>query len=173
MLVTLCVGAAAACAPPGGSTSEAVGDARLRGAVPVPSGARATRVIRTIDGDSLVLAGVGRARLIGVDAPEVRGGAECYGFEATEFARRTLPPRRRVRFARGREARDRYGRALVYVWLGDGRSFNAMLVEGGYATVLTIPPNDRYARRFRVLAREARRARRGLWSRDACAGDRQ
>ena len=55
----------------------------------------------------------------------------------------------RVRYVLGEERRDRYGRPLVYLWLADGRSFNAMLAEGGYARTLTIAPNDRYAARLR------------------------
>jgi micrococcal nuclease len=124
--------------------------------------------VRVIDGDTLVLAGLGSTRLIGVDAPEVRGRAECFAGEAAAFVRRLVPAGSTVRFLLGEDQRDRYGRGLVYVWLPDGRSLNAVLLEGGYATVLTIPPNDRYARLFRRLEREARRERRGRWS-EACA----
>ena len=52
------------------------------------------------------------------------------------------------------ERRDDYGRLLAYVYLGT--SFvNAELVGRGYATTLTIAPNDRYAGQFARL--EARR----------------
>ena len=134
----------------------------------MPAAARTARVVRVIDGDTVVLGGVGTSRLIGVDTPEVRDRPQCYGAQASEFARRALPHGSTARYAHGEERRDRYGRALVYLWLEDGRSFNAMLVEGGYATALTIPPNDRYAKRFKALAREARRTGRGRWS--ACRG---
>jgi len=40
---------------------------------------------------------------------------------------------------------------------------NAELVRQGYAQVATIPPNVRYADRFRQLHQEAREARRGCW----------
>ena len=112
----------------------------------------------------MVLAGVGRARLIGVDTPEVYGGAECFGSEASAYTKEQLGGEP-VRYAVGREARDRYGRLLVYVWLLDGRSFNAQLVGLGYARVLTIRPNDRYAAAFGRLSRAARRSRSGLWGR--------
>ena len=68
-----------------------------------------------------------------------------------------------MRFTVGREDRDRYGRLLVYVWLADGRSFNAGWWPAGYARALTIPPNDDYAGRFVGLAREARSRDVGLW----------
>jgi micrococcal nuclease len=66
------------------------------------------------------------------------------------------------------EERDRFGRLLAYVLrVDDGRFVNAELVRGGYARTLTIPPNVRHAARFAQLARDARRAGRGLWR--ACA----
>ena len=128
---------------------------------------RHATVTRVVDGDTVVLSGLGKARVIGVDTPEVHGGAECFGREASAYAERVLRGRR-VRYRLGIEPRDRYGRALVYLWLADGRFFNAMLVRDGRAQPLTIPPNVEYAGRFVRLAREARRAGRGLWS--ACSG---
>ena len=120
-----------------------------------------------MDGDTFELGGVGKVRLIGVDTPEVYGGVECYGREASAYAKRQLAGRR-VRYTVGREARDRYGRLLAYVWLEDGRSFNALLVSGGYAEPLTIPPNDEYADAFVRLSRRARDRAVGLWSPTAC-----
>ena len=124
-------------------------------------------VARVVDGDTVVLSGLGRSRLIGTDTPEVHGRRECFGAQASAFAERVLRGRR-VRYAIGVQPRDRYGRALVYVWLRDGRLFNELLVAGGYARSLTIAPNVRYASRFRRRAQEARAAGRGLWARDAC-----
>ena len=119
-------------------------------------------VERVVDGDTVELAGRGKARLIGVDTPEVHGERECFGGEASAFTKREVEGRR-VRFTVGREARDRYGRLLVYVWKADGQSLNAQLVAGGYARTLTIPPNDRYADRFARLSRDARDRGAGLW----------
>lgn len=128
----------------------------------VPGDTRNALVERVVDGDTVVLAGRSKARLIGVDTPEVFGGRECFGLEASAYAKRTLEDVP-VRYTVGREPRDRYGRLLVYVWLPDGRSFNALLVARGYARPLTIRPNDRYARVFVRLARQARTAHAGLW----------
>jgi micrococcal nuclease len=80
-----------------------------------------------------------------------------------------LPPRTRVRYRLGVDRRDRYGRAPAYLWLRDGRMFNELLAERGYATPLTIPPNVDYANRFAAAARRAREAGRGLWR--ACVRD--
>ncbi len=59
------------------------------------------------------------------------------------------------------QARDRYGRLLAYVYVGDVM-VNAELVRLGYAQVMTVPPNVRYQAVFLKLQREAREAGRGL-----------
>lgn len=91
------------------------------------------------------------------------GGSECFGRAASDFTGRVLRPGTRVRYRLGVEPRDRYGRALAYVWLRDGRMVNELLAERGYVQPLTIPPNDELAPRFLAAARQARRERRGLW----------
>jgi micrococcal nuclease len=126
-------------------------------------------VVSVTDGDTIRLSGIGKVRLIGIDTPEVYGHAECYGAAASEFTKRLLPPGRTVRYRLGREERDRYGRALAYVWLDDGTFVNRLLAARGYATPLTIPPNDDYASTFVKAAREARRKGIGLWANAACA----
>lgn len=141
-----------------------------------PSSATEARVLSVTDGDTIVLAGIDdgtvhratggrRARLIGVDTPEVFGGAECYGAEASAFTKRELTGRQ-VLVDFDVERTDRFGRALVYVWQAeDGLAFfNGRLASEGYALQLTIPPNVRYAELFTRLVREAREADRGLWS---------
>lgn len=126
-------------------------------------GARGTTVVtRVLDGDTAVLRKLGTSRFIGVDTPEVYGGDECFGAQASAFARRVLAGQR-IRYEVGAEPRDRYGRALVYIWLEDGRFFNEMLVSEGYARTLAIAPNVEYAARLRRSARVARRDGRGLW----------
>jgi micrococcal nuclease len=109
-------------------------------------------------------------RLIGVDTPEVFGERECFGREASAFVERAVPLGARVRYRLGVEERDRYGRALAYVWLRDGRFLNRLLVAHGYAQPLTIPPNVEYADLFVGAARRARDAGQGLWGRAGCAG---
>jgi micrococcal nuclease len=127
--------------------------------------------MRVVDGDTVVLRAAGKSRLIGVDSPEVFGGPECFGREASAFARRHLRTGLRVRVEYDVEERDRYGRKLVYLRLPDGRSFNEVLVAEGFAVPLTIPPNVRHAERFRELARRARARGAGLWSSRSCDGD--
>jgi micrococcal nuclease len=134
-----------------------------------PAGHRMpARVTQHTDGDTLWLSGIGKVRLIGIDTPEVHGGVECYGREAAAVVRRLLPRGSAVRYRLGVEERDRYGRALAYVWLRDGRFLNRLLVARGFAEPLTVPPNTEYADRFAAVARRARRAGHGRWGPDGC-----
>jgi len=128
----------------------------------------ATRLVeRAVDGDTLVLDGGERLRLIGVDTPEThhtrrKSGAECFGQEAWEFTRDRVVGREvRVVFERG-ERRDRYGRTLGYVYLGDGAFLNLELLEQGYARVYRAMPR-RFKVQFFGAERDARDHRRGLW----------
>jgi micrococcal nuclease len=128
------------------------------------SGSASARVTRVTDGDTVRLEGLGRVRLIGIDTPEVFGEPECYGPQASAFARRMLPIGTRVTYRLGLEREDRYGRALAYVYLPDGRMLNELLAARGYATQLTISPNDAFADRFAAAVRRARERRLGLWA---------
>ncbi len=62
----------------------------------------------------------------------------------------------------GAERRDRYGRLLAYVYLGD-RFVNAAILRAGYARTLAIAPNTDFADRFTRLQQSAANAGRGLW----------
>lgn len=124
-------------------------------------------VLRAVDGDTIEVRLDGEredVRYIGVDTPEtVKPGTpvQCFGPRAHRFNER-LVTHRRVRLVFGVERRDVYGRLLAYVHLGD-RFVNAELARRGLARTLTIPPNDRFARRFKRLENAAARAGRGLW----------
>jgi micrococcal nuclease len=124
-------------------------------------------VLRAVDGDTIEVRLDGRredVRYIGVDTPEtVKPGTpvQCFGPRAHRFNAR-LVTHRRVRLVFGVERRDVYGRLLAYVYL-DRRFVNAELARRGLARTLTIPPNDRFANRFKRLQNAAARAGRGLW----------
>jgi micrococcal nuclease len=126
-------------------------------------------VERVVDGDTIQVrlgARVEKVRYIGINTPEVHHpakGEEPGGREATEVNRR-LVEGKRVRLELDVRERDRYGRLLAYVWVGDVM-VNAELVRLGYAQVMTIPPNVRYQETLLKLQREARDAGRGLWPR--------
>ena len=128
-------------------------------------------VQRVIDGDTVRLADGRLVRYIGVDTPEVRRkigerwirNPEPLA-EAAMEANRRMVEGRRVRLEYDVQAHDRYGRVLAYVYIGE-RMVNEELLREGFAQPLTIPPDVKYADRFRAVAAEARRAGRGLWKR--------
>ena len=126
-------------------------------------------VVRVVDGDTIhvrIGARVEKVRYIGVNTPEVHHptkGEEPGGREAAQVNRR-LVEGQAIRLELDVQERDRYGRLLAYVWVGD-LMINAELVRLGYAQVMTVPPNVRYQEVFLKLQREAREAGRGLWRR--------
>ena len=110
-------------------------------------------------------------RYIGIDTPEsVEPGepVECFGCEASHFNER-LVEGEKVRLVFDAERRDVYGRLLAYVYVGDV-FVNAELVRAGYATTLTIPPNDQLRRALRPA--RARGRRRGPGAVEASCGGR-
>ncbi len=128
------------------------------------------RVTRIVDGDTFWIddgspKGL-KIRLIGIDAPESRNSGQkmkgFYGEESTEYIT-SLIGSRNVRLEYDVTLHDQYGRTLAYVYLADGTFVNTDLVKKGYATVMTIPPNVRYAETFVDLARKARKQKKGLW----------
>ncbi len=139
-----------------------------------PPAVREGVVVHVEDGDTIdVRIGdrLERVRYIGIDAPEVphhdtdgtRGG------EAAMRLNRALAGGRRVSLELDAEERDRYGRLLAYVRVGD-RMINLEMVRQCYARVLNIRPNIRYERRFRQAETEARVSGRGLWGSGDLAG---
>jgi micrococcal nuclease len=132
-------------------------------------------VVRVIDGDTIdaqIDGSTVRVRMIGIDTPETKKPntpIQCYGPEASDFTKHTLPPGAAILIVRDLEARDDYGRLLGYVYRGeDGLFVNLELAIEGYARPLTIRPNDAHAAEFVDAARVAEAADLGLWG--ACTG---
>jgi len=127
-------------------------------------------VKRVVDGDTVILSRLGRARLIGVDSPESvkpNSPQERFGPEAAKFTREILDGQQ-VQVARGVELEDRHGRALVYLYLEDGRFFNLLLVREGFAYAYTLFP-FRYQQEFLQAEDQARIEGKGLWKRLSAA----
>ena len=153
-----------------------------------PGGSETAVVTRIVDGDTIEVEisgrsdgpGAGRARvgdtytvrMIGIDTPESvdpRRPVECFGREAAA-ATEALLAGAEVRLVKDVEEKDRFGRLLRYVYIGEEMA-NARLVVNGYAAAYTYPPNVRHADLFVELQQEARENARGLWAPDTCAGD--
>ena len=120
-------------------------------------------VTKVIDGDTIELDSGEKVRYVGMDTPEItKGKNECYGHEAS--AKNTeLVLGKTVTMKKDVSDRDRYGRLLRYIWVGD-TFVNAKMIQEGYAAILTIPPDVAQIAYFKQLQAEARTANVGLWS---------
>lgn len=152
----------------GGGDDEGAEPEATGGADAAPAAAGAVAVVDVVDGDTIEVRLDGEVedvRYIGIDTPESVAPdqpVECFGPEASA-ANERLVGGRRVRLEFDAERRDRYGRLLAYVYLGE-RFVNAELLREGFATTLTIAPNDSFAGLFDRLEQEAGNAGRGLWA---------
>lgn len=146
------------------AAGAARGEVAAGAALPEGQDAEVTRVI---DGDTVVVDGDTRLRLIGIDAPETVHPSrpdECFGRQASTYLRSLLPEGTPVRLEQDVEASDRYGRRLAYVWRrSDGLHVNLALLVDGFAQVSTVPPNVRHVDTFVGAQRDARVEGRGLW----------
>jgi len=121
---------------------------------------------RVVDGDTIVVEGIGKVRLIGVDTPETvhpRKPVEHYGKEASNFTKRMVEGKK-VRLEYDWQKKDKYRRTLAYVYLRDGTFLNAEIVKQGYGYAYTKYP-FKYLDQFREYEKEARENKRGLWQR--------
>jgi micrococcal nuclease len=126
------------------------------------------RVVRVIDGDTIIVAPHDTIRLIGVDTPETvkpEHPVEPWGPEATAFTRQFLAGGS-ARLTFDRERTDRFGRYLAYVWV-DERLLNEELLRNGLGRW---EPHFHYResmkRRFRQAQQAAEREHLGIWSED-------
>ena len=148
------------------------------------------KIERVVDGDTAIVSFIfddgskylkERVRFLGVNTPETvhpNKPVEFYGKEASNFTKSQLTDQI-VWLQTDVEVKDRYGRMLAYVWLREPTEedfdnedsireymFNAKLLLDGYAQLMTIQPNSRYANLFVYFQREAREAKKGLWGKD-------
>jgi micrococcal nuclease len=155
--------------PPPAPTSSPADTATGKPASPTPSvpGQRA-QVVDVVDGDTVkVRTAAGTAltiRVLGIDTPEVYGGTECWGPEASQFAQQTLAGQTvGLVVDSTQDERDRYGRALRYLVLPDGGNYSVLAAGAGAARsyVYDTPVSEHEA----IVAAEqrARDANRGLW----------
>ena len=130
------------------------------------------RVVRVVDGDTL---DVGcpdgdrkstRIRLWGVDTPETvkpDTPVEHFGPEATAFVKQ-VAGKANVKLHLGpTRTRDKYGRLLAYLELGDGRDLNREIIATGHGYADPRFPHPRKDD-YRHTQDVARRAGLGLWA---------
>lgn len=163
-------------------TVDADGDGRYCESLPCPCAAPTStpapraagrslrvRVERVVDGDTIdVTAGTKtiRVRLLGIDTPEVFGGVECGGREASASLKRLAPAglRLTLRTDPTQDEMDRYGRLLAYADVGGSRSLQSEQLRRGWADVY-IFGGVRFTRAttFERIEHAAKKAQRGSW----------
>jgi micrococcal nuclease len=120
-------------------------------------------VTRIVDGDTLVIDGDKKVRLIGIDTPELQGH-ECYSEEAT-LALTQKVFYKEVILEKDMSESDRYDRLLRYIWLGD-EMVNEEMVREGYAEAHAYKPDVKYRERLEQVEAEAKIHGLGMW--EAC-----
>ena len=140
-------------------------------------------VLEVVDGDTLRV-DVGGARksvrLIGIDCPEFRMNEKAsrdaallgrdvvtlleQGGRARAFVLGLVSSGSVVYLEGDIRKTDRYGRRLAYVYLSDGRMLNEEIVRAGFAGLMIIGPDTKYAKRLRFAYAMARKEKNGLWA---------
>jgi endonuclease YncB( thermonuclease family) len=120
-------------------------------------------VARVNDGDTLTLTDGAKVRLVQIDAPELT--TDCYGRPALRELEQLAAAGTRVRLVGdpALDDRDRYGRLLRYVFVGD-TDVNVELVRRGAASPYFYRgERGRHAEALLAAAGAARSERRGFW----------
>ncbi len=152
-------------------------------ALSVASAHERVLVAYVVDGDTIIVKRGGRTekvRLIGIDTPESKENSKAFrdaerkgsdisviisqGKKATSFLRGLIKKGDSVSLEFDVVERDKYGRFLAYVYLGDGRFLNELIVKSGFAYVMSIPPNVKHKNKFIEAFKYARENKLGLWA---------
>lgn len=128
------------------------------------------KVTRVVDGDTMKLTIDGKKetiRLLLVDTPESVNPnipePQPFSIEASDYAKKMLT-NKDVQIELDVSERDKYGRLLCYLYI-DGKMFNELLLEQGYARVAYVfTPNTKYVDQFRAIQEKARVQGIGIWS---------
>ena len=127
-------------------------------ATPTPARDDLVSVSHIVDGDTVELDDGRLVRYVGINTPEL--GQPFY--TEARAANQRLVEGKTVRLELDVQPRDRFGRTLAYLWVGD-QFVNLELVRLGYASALTEPPNVHYSEAILAAEQEAREAQLGLW----------
>ncbi|WP_059040619.1 thermonuclease family protein [Paenibacillus rubinfantis] len=126
-------------------------------------------VVKVVDSDTIKIKFDGSeetVRMLLIDGPETvhpDKPEQPFGREASNFAKEMLTDKM-VRLELDVSDRDKYGRLLAYVWVGE-RMYNELILERGLARVAYVyPPNVKYVDRFREIQAEAQEKGLGIWS---------
>lgn len=117
-------------------------------------------VMRVVDGDTVELFGGETLRLIGIDTPE--RGEPCFNEAKQKLAE--LVEGKTVFIEKDVEEKDKYGRLLGYLYVGDA-FVNLEMVESGFAFSFEYGLSTRYSKEFFFAEENAKLLKEGcLWS---------
>jgi len=122
------------------------------------------KVINVVDGDTIKIDTGQTVRYIGIDTPESvdpRKPVQCFAKEASN-KNEELVLGKIVELESDISDKDRYGRLLRYVWVGD-KMVNEILVREGFAYSYSYPPDIKYQEIFVEAQRNAQGENKGLW----------
>lgn len=120
-----------------------------------------------VDGDTIIVELQNKSekiRLLGIDTPEFNnreGKTEYYAYEAFTFTRDRLKGKTVCLVKDSGNNRDKFGRLLMYVYLGD-ECFNKTLIRDGLAEVFH-KADFSMKPLFIKLELEAKKSRKGMW----------
>jgi len=125
-------------------------------------------VVKVVDGDTIDVNIDGtteKVRMIGIDTPESVHNDPLKNTEEGTFVSEYMKA-----YLQGKSVylefdvgvRDKYDRLLAYVYLED-EMLNKMLLELGYARVMTIQPNVKYCDDFIKAQWQAKDTNQGFW----------
>lgn len=133
------------------------------------------KVVKVIDGDTITIEINGKKetlRLIGIDTPETvhpTKPVECMGAEASNRAKELLTGKMvSVEADSSQGERDKYNRLLRYVILEDGRNFNRLMIEEGFANEYKYSVPYKYQTEFKEAQNNAKLKKVGLWADGVC-----
>jgi endonuclease YncB( thermonuclease family) len=125
-------------------------------------------VVEVADGDTLTLDDGTVVRLVGLQAPKLPLGRK--GFQPWPLADESkallekLTLGKHLSLSYGGRRTDRYGRALAHLHDETGLWIQGEMLRTGMARVYTFRDNTALAQEMLALEREARAAKRGIWS---------
>lgn len=134
------------------------------------------KVIKVADGDTITVEINGakeKIRVIGINTPESvdpRRPVECFGKEASNFAKETLLGQTILLESDASQAeKDRYGRLLRFVWINNETvDYGKLAISEGFAQEYTYEVPHKYQVEYRHVQQSAQEKKNGLWSDTAC-----
>ena len=121
------------------------------------------KVDRVIDGDTVKLENGSRVRLTGFNTFELKdsGWKRDYALKAKRRAIEVLPEA--IQVTPWPASKDRYGRLLGNLWMGQ-TYLGEVLVSEGLALTVSVPPENRLVPCLKSTEWNARKFRLGVWS---------